>query len=78
MSLSRKMFPESSRGGGARRLIHLLILGVALALLAAAGTASAQGRPKSTAKGRFNPEQHFTIVKIEPDAGAEEVRVFFS
>ena len=70
MSLSSKMLPQSSRGvgAGARRLAHLLILGVALALLAAAGTAAAQERPKSTAKDGFNPKQHFTIVKIEPDA----------
>jgi hypothetical protein len=80
MSLSSKMLPQSSRGAGAgaRRLVQVLILGVVLALLAAAGTAAAQGRPKSTAKEGFNPKQHFTIVKIEPDAGAEEVRVFFS
>jgi hypothetical protein len=55
-----------------------LILGVLLALLAAGGTASAQERAKATAKDGFNPKQHFTIVKIEPDAAAEEVRVFFS
>ena len=80
MSLSSKMFPQSSRGAGAgaRQLAHLLILGVVLALLAAAGPAAAQERPKSTAKGGFNPKQHFTIVKIEPDPAAEEVRVFFS
>ena len=80
MRLSSKMFPQSSRGAGAgvRQLAHLLILGVMLALLAAAGMATAQERPKSTAKDGFNPKQHFTIVKIEPDAGAEEVRVFFS
>ena len=80
MSLSSKMLPQSSRGAGAgaRQLAHWLILGVVLALLAAAGTAAAQERPKSTAKDGFNPKQHFTIVKIEPDAGAEEVRVFFS
>ena len=80
MSLSSKMFPQSSRGAGAgaRQLAHWLILGVALAWLAAAGTAAAQERPKSTAKGGFNPKQHFTIVKIEPDPAAEEVRVFFS
>ena len=78
MSLSSKMFPQSSRGAGARQLVHLLILALVLALLAAAGAAAAQERPKSTAKDGFNPKQHFTIVKIEPDAGAEEVRVFFS
>jgi hypothetical protein len=49
-----------------------------LALLAAASPASAQERAKSTAKGGFNPKQHFTIIKIEPDPAAEEVRVFFS
>jgi len=80
MSLSRKMFPQSSRGvgAGARQLVHWLILGVALALLAAASPAPAQERAKATAKGGFNPKQHFTIVKIEPDPAAEEVRVFFS
>jgi hypothetical protein len=51
---------------------------VALAWLATAATAAAQERPKSTAKGGFNPKQHFTITKIEPDPAAEEVRVFFS
>jgi hypothetical protein len=74
------MFPQWSRGAGAgpRQLVHRLILGVLLALLAAGGTASAQERAKATAKDGFNPKQHFTIVKIEPDAAAEEVRVFFS
>ena len=80
MSLSSRMFPQSSRGAGAgsRQLVHWLILGVVLALLAAASPATAQERAKSTAKGGFNPKQHFTIVKIEPDPAAEEVRVFFS
>ncbi|MDO9533617.1 MAG: hypothetical protein Q7O12_16020, partial [Deltaproteobacteria bacterium] len=73
MSLSSKMLPQSSRGAGARHLVHWLILGVVLALLAAAGMAAAQEQPKSSAKDGFNPKQHFTIVKIEPDAGAEEV-----
>ena len=81
MALSgRRTFSQSSRGAGAvaRQLALLLILGVALAWLAAAGLAAAQERPKSTAKDGFDPKNHFTIVKIEPDAGAEEVRIFFS
>ena len=78
MSLSSKLFPQSSRGARPRLLAHLLILGVALAWLATAGTAAAQERPKPIVKGGFNPKQHFTIAKIEPDPAAEEVRVFFS
>jgi len=52
MSLSNKMLPQSSRGAGAgaRQLVYLLILGVVLALLAAAVTASAKEQPKSTGK----------------------------
>ena len=80
MGLSSKMFPPSSRGAGAvaRQLAYLLILGVALAWLAAAGLAAAQDRPPSTVKDGFDPKNHFTIVKIEPDAGAEVVRISFS
>ncbi|MBM4300755.1 MAG: hypothetical protein FJ121_04370 [Deltaproteobacteria bacterium] len=80
MGLSSKMFPQPSRGAGAfaRQLAYLLIFGVALAWWAAAGLAAAQEQPKSTAKDGFDPKQHFTVVKIEPDARAEEVRVFFS
>jgi alpha-2-macroglobulin len=80
MSLSSKLFPPSSRGAGAfaRHLASVLILGVALAWLGAAGLAAAQNLPKSTAADGFDSKKHFTIVKIEPDPGQEEVRVFFS
>ena len=78
MGLSSKMLPQSFRGAGARQLAYVLIFGVALAWWAAAGLAAAQERPASTAKVGFDPKLHFTVVKIEPDAGAEEVRVFFS
>ena len=80
MGLSSKMLPQSFRGAGAvvRQLAYLFIVGMALVGLAAAGLAAAQERPKSTAKNAFDPKHHFTVVKIEPDAGAEEVRIFFS
>ena len=80
MGLSSKLFPYSSRGAGAgaRQLALLLIMALALAWSAAGGPAAAQERPASTSKGGFDPKQHFTIVKIEPDPGQEEVRIFFS
>jgi alpha-2-macroglobulin len=80
MGLASRMFPYSSRGGGdsGRQLVRVLILGIALAWLTAAGLAAAQEGPKSTPANGFDPKNHFTIVKIEPDASAEEVRIFFS
>ena len=81
MALSgRRAFSQSPRGAGAiaRQLAYLLIFGVALACLAAAGLAAAQERPKSATKDGFDPKNHFTIVKIEPDAAQEVVRIFFS
>jgi uncharacterized protein YfaS (alpha-2-macroglobulin family) len=76
----RRTFSQSSRGAGAvaRQLAHVLILAVTLALLASATLAVAQETPKSTAAAGFDPNKHFTIAKIEPDPGKEEVRVFFS
>ena len=80
MGFASMMFPHWSKGAGvfARQLVRLLIFGMALAWLAGAGMAAAQERPKSTPSDGFDPNNHFTIVKIEPDAGAEEVRIFFS
>ena len=80
MGFPSRMFPHSSRGAGAfaRRLVYVVIFGMALAWLAAAGLAGAQERPKSTPTEGFDPKNHFTILKIEPDPGAEEVRIFFS
>ena len=81
MALSgRRGFSQSSRGAGvfARQLAYVLILAVALALSAAAALSAAQETPKSTAAAGFDAKNHVTIVKIEPDPGAEEVRVFFS
>ncbi|MHB9072301.1 MAG: alpha-2-macroglobulin family protein [Desulfobaccales bacterium] len=58
----------------------LLIWGLALLLLAAAGPAGAQQSSKapSAPGSAFDAKKHFTIVKVEPDAMKEEVRVFFS
>ncbi|MGO8762999.1 MAG: alpha-2-macroglobulin family protein [Desulfobaccales bacterium] len=78
MGLSSKMFPHSSRGAGAcaRQLASLLILALALVWWMAPNLAAAQETPKSAAG--FDSKKHVTIVKIEPDPGAEEVRIFFS
>ena len=77
---SKRLCPQSTRGAGkvARKLAVFLIWGVALGLLAAAGLAEAQERARSSPAAGFDAKNHFTIVKIEPDAGKEEVRVFFS
>jgi uncharacterized protein YfaS (alpha-2-macroglobulin family) len=65
-------------GGAGRRLAVFLIWAAALGLLAAAGPAGARDRAKSSPAAGFDARHHFTIVKVEPDASKEEVRVFFS
>ncbi|MFA5112629.1 MAG: hypothetical protein WC443_14550, partial [Desulfobaccales bacterium] len=70
-------FQKARRAGAlGSRLVVLLIWALALGLLAPAGLA-AQERGKSLAPG-FDPKKHFTVVKIEPDAAREEVRLRFS
>ena len=81
MALSgRRTFPYSSRGAGAvlSRPAQVVILALILALLASAALAAAQETPKSTAAAGLDLNKHFTILKIEPDPAAEEVRIFFS
>jgi len=55
-----------------------LIWAAALILLAAAVPAGSQDRGKSKPAPGYDPQKHFTIVKIEPDPGKEEVKIFFS
>lgn len=64
----------------ARRLAYVLIWSAALGLLGAAGLAGAQETSKapSAPGSAFDAKKHFTIVKVEPDAMKEEVRIFFS
>jgi alpha-2-macroglobulin len=81
MTLSGKgLGPPSIRVAGlvARKVAVFLIWGIALGWLAAAGVAEAQEKARSAAAAGVDAKNHFTIVKIEPDAGKEEVRVFFS
>jgi len=85
---SKKLVPHSSQvapAGGrpgqgrlARRLAVFLIWGAALGFLAAAALAGTQDRARSSPAAGYDAKKHFTIVKIEPDAGKEEVRIFFS
>jgi hypothetical protein len=66
--------------GSARKLIAWV---VALVLIAAAAGAAAP-RPEGSqpaagpARENFDAKKHFTITKIQPDAGREEVKIFFS
>jgi uncharacterized protein YfaS (alpha-2-macroglobulin family) len=75
---------SSGKRQGLRRMAcHLalwLICSGALGLLPTAGLAGAQEASKAIGPpiSAFDAKKHFTIVKVEPDAVKEEVRVFFS
>jgi uncharacterized protein YfaS (alpha-2-macroglobulin family) len=60
------------------RLALWLIWSAALGLLVAAGLAGAQATPRAPRAPEFDATKHFTIVKVEPNAMQEEVKVFFS
>jgi uncharacterized protein YfaS (alpha-2-macroglobulin family) len=66
------------RGLIRRWLALWLILSVALGWLSAASLAGAQEVPKGPGASGFDATKHFTIVKVEPNAMQEEVKVFFS
>jgi uncharacterized protein YfaS (alpha-2-macroglobulin family) len=70
--------PRQNAGGAIRKLAIFLIWVATLALLAGPDLAAARDRDGSNPAAAFNRQRHFTIVKIEPDAGREEVRIFFS
>ncbi|MGA9754231.1 MAG: MG2 domain-containing protein [Desulfobaccales bacterium] len=79
MALSgKRLFAHVSRGRVAGRLAVVVIVGLALGWLATAGPFGSQGRAQASAATGPDAQKHFTIVKVEPDAGREEVRIWFS
>ncbi len=70
---TRHIFRRMTRQGHLGKLISRSLLVMVLLLGAYPAAAQVAGQAPG-----FNPEKQFTIVKIEPDAGKEEVRVIFS
>ena len=71
MALSgKRLFAHVSRGRVAGRLAVVVIVGLALGWLATAGPFGSQGRAQASAATGPDAQKHFTIVKVEPDAGA--------
>ena len=69
---------RQGRGLMVRWLTLGLIWAAALGWLAAAGLAGAQTAPQTPGASGFDAAKHFTILKVEPNAMQEEVKVFFS
>ncbi len=74
---ARDSIPEVRRSLWPRTYLHMV--GLILAVVAAGVWFCPQSAVAGSAPAAaFNPQKHFTITKIEPEAAREEVRLFFS